>query len=64
MFWYFVVSLFILGWLGAKPIENPYVRLGQIMTFTYFAYFYLTGPFIIYIENAFHRVKEKLEISK
>jgi ubiquinol-cytochrome c reductase cytochrome b subunit len=50
-FWCFVLVCLILGWLGGKPIETPYLILGQIATFLYFAYFYLFAPFIIYIER-------------
>ncbi len=39
LFWIFVFNFFFLIWLGAKPIEMPYVFLGQCCTFFYFLYF-------------------------
>lgn len=39
LFWIFVFNLLFLLWLGAKPIEEPYIFLGQIGCFIYFLYF-------------------------
>jgi ubiquinol-cytochrome c reductase cytochrome b subunit len=41
LFWVFVANFFFLLVLGAKPIEEPYVILGQISTVVYFLYFLL-----------------------
>jgi len=49
-FWYFVIGCIILGWLGAKPIDYPYLQFGQLATLIYFSYFYLIAPGIIYLE--------------
>jgi len=38
-FWLFCYVLGILGWIGAKPVEYPYVDIGFIATIAYFAYF-------------------------
>lgn len=37
-FYFFVVICLYLGWLGGKPIEYPFLQLGQIITVLYFAY--------------------------
>jgi len=39
LFWVFVFNFLFLIWLGAKPIHQPYIFLGQISTFVYFSYF-------------------------
>jgi quinol-cytochrome oxidoreductase complex cytochrome b subunit len=39
LFWVFVFNFFFLMWLGAKPIHEPYIMLGQICTILYFSYF-------------------------
>jgi len=52
-FWYFVLVCVALGWLGARPIEHPYLFLGQTSSLLYFLYFYIIAPGIIYMENFF-----------
>ena len=37
--------------LGAKPVESPFIELGQICTVLYFAHFLLIVPFISLLEN-------------
>ena len=31
----------LLGWIGAKPIEAPYLFIGQLCTGLYFSFFFL-----------------------
>jgi len=37
-FWIFVSLVLLLGWIGSKPVEAPYITIGQICTFFYFFY--------------------------
>ncbi len=39
LFWIFVANFLFLLWLGACHVEAPFILLGQISTFIYFAYF-------------------------
>jgi len=41
LFWTMVGSWLILTWIGARPVEEPYVLIGQIATVVYFTYFIL-----------------------
>ena len=41
-FWLFVNTVILLTWIGARPVEEPYVLTGQILTVLYFSYFILT----------------------
>nr|YP_009172423.1 cytochrome b [Sinergasilus polycolpus]ACB99591.1 cytchrome b [Sinergasilus polycolpus]ALG63353.1 cytochrome b [Sinergasilus polycolpus] len=50
MFWLLVVVVFLLTWIGARPVEDPYVLTGQVLTILYFSYFMIT-PWIMYFEN-------------
>nr|YP_009489693.1 cytochrome b [Falcidens acutargatus]AWH02125.1 cytochrome b [Falcidens acutargatus] len=50
MFWGFVSTFMLLTWIGARPVEDPYILIGQILTFLYFAYF-LFLPFLQVIED-------------
>lgn len=39
LFWIFVFNFQFLLWLGAKPIDQPYILQGMISTVIYFLYF-------------------------
>nr|WGT88650.1 cytochrome b [Sclomina erinacea] len=39
LFWSFVSILMMLTWIGAKPVEDPFILTGQILTVVYFMYF-------------------------
>nr|APX40874.1 cytochrome b [Phyllotreta foudrasi] len=45
IFWSLTASIILLTWIGAKPVEDPYILIGQIMTFIYF-FIYLLNPMI------------------
>ena len=50
-FWVFISNFLFLTWLGAKPVEYPYVTLSRISSLIYFSYFILIIPIIGIIEN-------------
>jgi len=50
-FWFFVVDFIILAWIGSQHPETPFVEIGQIATFFYFAFFLIIIPFIGIAEN-------------
>nr|AXS65318.1 cytochrome b [Bostrichoidea sp. 7 KM-2017] len=43
MFWSLLSTTLLLTWIGARPVEDPYVLTGQILTMIYFSY-YLINP--------------------
>nr|AVN67894.1 cytochrome b [Heterogamodes hebraica] len=45
MFWFFTNTVIMLTWIGARPVEEPYIMTGQILTTLYFLY-YLMMPMI------------------
>nr|YP_010354125.1 cytochrome b [Gunda ochracea]UOG84770.1 cytochrome b [Gunda ochracea] len=45
IFWFFLMITILLTWIGAKPVEDPYIITGQLLTFFYFFYF-LINPII------------------
>nr|YP_010140024.1 cytochrome b [Aulacochilus grouvellei]QQK56323.1 cytochrome b [Aulacochilus grouvellei] len=45
MFWSFISIIFLLTWIGARPVEDPYILIGQILTILYFMY-YIINPLI------------------
>nr|APT41489.1 cytochrome b [Trichopygomyia trichopyga] len=43
MFWYMLIIVILLTWIGARPVEDPYILTGQILTVIYFLY-YIINP--------------------
>nr|WES82320.1 cytochrome b [Glyptotermes angustus] len=41
MFWLMTNTVILLTWIGARPVEEPYILTGQILTVVYFAYYIL-----------------------
>nr|QLY90277.1 cytochrome b [Pherbellia dubia] len=46
MFWSMVMTVILLTWIGARPVEEPYIIMGQILTIIYFLY-YLLNPMLM-----------------
>nr|ALO77166.1 cytochrome b [Phloiophilus edwardsi] len=45
LFWTFITIVILLTWIGARPVEDPYIITGQILTVLYFLY-YIIDPII------------------
>lgn len=45
LFWNILIIIILLTWIGARPVEDPYILTGQILTILYFLY-YLLNPLI------------------
>nr|QAY82001.1 cytochrome b [Apophylia sp. REN-2018] len=43
LFWFLVSIIILLTWIGARPVEDPYILTGQILTVIYFLY-YIINP--------------------
>ena len=41
IFWFLVAIVILLTWIGARPVEEPYVITGQILTVLYFIHYLL-----------------------
>nr|UUF68429.1 cytochrome b [Oreta sp.] len=48
MFWSFLVIVILLTWIGAKPVEAPFIFIGQMLTTLYFSYFIINPMLNIY----------------
>lgn len=46
-FWVIINIVILLTWIGARPAEDPYIFVGQMLTLFYFAYF-TTSPLITF----------------
>jgi len=51
VFWGFVLVCCLLGWLGAKPIEAPFILLGGFTTTLYFTFLLVLFPLVIQLEK-------------
>lgn len=45
LFWIITIIVLLLTWIGARPVEDPFILTGQILTCLYFSYF-LFNPLI------------------
>ena len=57
-FWLFFSDFWLLTWLGGKPIDEPFVSLGQACTAYYFIYFLIILPWIAKRERRFLRLSK------
>nr|WEV93843.1 cytochrome b [Patania chlorophanta] len=51
LFWIMVSTIILLTWIGARPVENPYIITGQILTIIYFMYYIINPLISIYWDN-------------
>lgn len=51
LFWFFIIIVVLLTWIGARPVENPYIITGQILTILYFRYFLINPLLRKYWDN-------------
>lgn len=51
MYWFFMMNFILLTWIGSKPVEDPYIFIGQLSSIFYFSYFLLIVPLVGYLEN-------------
>ena len=40
-FWRLIGTVLLLTWIGARPVEEPYVITGQLLTVYYFLYYFI-----------------------
>nr|QWB85740.1 cytochrome b [Trichoferus campestris] len=45
MFWILLNMILLLTWIGARPVEDPFIITGQILTILYFS-FYIIDPLL------------------
>jgi len=51
IYWVLVADFAILGWIGQKPVETPFIEVGMLATFLYFFILLVLFPFIGILED-------------
>nr|YP_010890042.1 cytochrome b [Bargmannia lata]WJJ70054.1 cytochrome b [Bargmannia lata] len=54
-FWIFIANFFFLTWIGSKPVEDPFIILGQISSLLYF-FFFFSYPFFNFDKILFKKI--------
>jgi ubiquinol-cytochrome c reductase cytochrome b subunit len=57
-YWFLVSDFLLLGWIGQKPVETPYIEIGMGLTFFYFAFLLVLLPLIGLIEKLLIRAED------
>ena len=50
-YWFLVSDFLLLGWIGQKPVESPYIEVGMAATVFYFSFFLVILPLVGLIET-------------
>jgi len=50
-YWFFIIDVILLGWLGAQVVEEPFIIIGQLATTYYFIFLIILLPFLGKIEH-------------
>ena len=51
-YWLFMMNFILLTWIGSKPVEEPFILIGQLPSIFYFSYFLILTPAIGLLENS------------
>nr|QHD47980.1 cytochrome b [Claassenia magna] len=51
LFWSLLSIVILLTWIGARPVEDPYIITGQILTLLYFTYYILNPAIFLLWDN-------------
>nr|YP_010292348.1 cytochrome b [Gonimbrasia tyrrhea]ULO26073.1 cytochrome b [Gonimbrasia tyrrhea] len=51
LFWLFFILFILLTWIGARPVETPYIFIGQMLTIFYFSYFIMNPLINMFWDN-------------
>lgn len=52
-YWFLVSDFILLGWIGQKPVEEPYIFIGMVATIFYFSTLLIFFPLIGFLEKKF-----------
>nr|WGO57975.1 cytochrome b [Perisphaerus sp. 1 ZQW-2023b] len=41
LYWIMVNTVILLTWIGARPVEDPFIMIGQLLTIIYFMFYFI-----------------------
>ena len=50
-YWFLVSDFILLGWIGQKPVESPFIEVGMVATAFYFTFLLVLVPLIGLLEK-------------
>jgi quinol-cytochrome oxidoreductase complex cytochrome b subunit len=56
LYWFLVSDFLLLGWLGQKPVEDPYISIGFWCTALYFTILLILLPLVGLIEEKLSKI--------
>jgi quinol-cytochrome oxidoreductase complex cytochrome b subunit len=61
-FFFFAIDCLLLGWIGGKPAQAPYIQTGQILSIFYFVYLIVLIPLLDKLETVlwYDNIKKKV----
>ena len=57
-YWFLVSDFILLGWIGQKPVESPFIEVGMLATAFYFTFLLVLVPFIGLLEKYIISIKD------
>nr|QLY90017.1 cytochrome b [Phaonia perdita] len=51
LYWSMTSTVILLTWIGARPVEEPFIVIGQLLTIIYFMYFLINPLITKYWDN-------------
>jgi quinol-cytochrome oxidoreductase complex cytochrome b subunit len=64
MYWFLVADFILLGWIGQKPVETPYIEIGFFATYFYFIFLSFIVVILGIVEEGFFNNEYRYFISK
>ena len=58
IFWIQINIVILLTWIGARPVEAPYIVIGQILSVVYFSYYFFQPLIIIFWDNLLEKTNK------
>nr|YP_010713454.1 cytochrome b [Batracobdella cancricola]WDA96155.1 cytochrome b [Batracobdella cancricola] len=55
IFWLFISSFIVLTWIGGRPVEEPFIFIGQIATIMYFSFF-IINPITFWLTDRYFKL--------
>jgi quinol-cytochrome oxidoreductase complex cytochrome b subunit len=59
MYWFLAADFIILGWIGQKPVESPFIEIGMGATIFYFLFLLILLPLTGIIEDIFAQAEDQ-----